>query len=181
MVYILGVDHWLQEYNLVAPCEHLSGEPSKDELIYRRQSKGRFYEIVESLIPKHGFSLLGEECKRGQDTIPRRLADKTGMEYLEIDMAPTEREADGIDKEYERSDDTRSAGYKMRERHMFNKISAALSINCHALIICGAVHLGGLVRLFQAGGMRVLSEDISKEEWVENPIKRGYRLGWYQK
>ena len=30
-------------------------------------------------------------------------------------------------------------------------------------------------------GHAALSEDISKEEWVENSINRGYTLGWYKK
>ena len=66
MVYVLGVDHWLQEYDLVAPGEYLSGEPSEDELIYRRESKARFYGIVEALIVKHRPSLIGKECKKEQ-------------------------------------------------------------------------------------------------------------------
>jgi hypothetical protein len=178
LIHIFGVDHWLQEYELWTRKEYVLGEPSQEELEYRRASKTRFYGIIENLIKTNNFAILGEECSPNQDTIPRRLAEENNLRYLEIDMNQEERDSAGIVPKYQAVPETEMGGYRLREDHMFSKTKGALSDDQDALLVCGANHVEGLRRRFETNRFAVITHDISEEEWAENPIKRAFRGGF---
>jgi hypothetical protein len=74
MIHLLGIDHWLQEYELCSEHELAwDGCKTERERTYRRNGKERFYAIVEDLLRSGCFHLLGEECSADQDTIARDL------------------------------------------------------------------------------------------------------------
>ena len=177
MVHIIGVDHWLQEYELVADGEYSMGEPTEAELAYRRNSKEMFYEIVESHIQNGDFTVLGEECRPLQDTIGRRLAAENSIHYLEIDMLKNERAASGILPNYQDSLEEAIRGIKLREEHMVQKLAAYLG-RTNVLVICGANHIDGLTRLFSEKELSVTSQDVSKEEWAQSPIEKAVGRGF---
>jgi hypothetical protein len=55
MVYILGCDHYLQDYDL----QDYTEEIRKIE----RELKERFYSITEEIIRAKAITFVGEECK----------------------------------------------------------------------------------------------------------------------
>lgn len=180
MVQIVGVDHWLQEWELWTRREYIMGEPSQEELKYRHASKSRFYDLLESLIAKEDIALIAEECREGQDTIPKHLATETELRHVEIDMTSKQREEAGISKEYEEADDTKSRGYALREDWMAKTTVEALNPDQNVLVICGAVHCSGLQERFEANEFEVLVLDVSKEPWARNPILKSMNEGFHE-
>jgi hypothetical protein len=179
MIQIVGVDHWLQEWELWTRREYLLGEPSQDELDYRRASKSKFYDLIENLIATRNFALVGEECREGQDTIPKRLAAEKGLLHAEIDMTSKQREEAGLPQNYKEADDTKQSGYALREDWMAKTTLGALTENQNGLVICGALHCTGLQQRFQSHGFDVEVLDISKEPWTRNPILKSMNEGFH--
>lgn len=68
-----------------------------------------------------------------------------GVNYLKIDMNAAAYKTAEIDKEFERSHDTRSAGCGIRESHMFNTVAATLPTSGSAPVIRGAIRVAGSV------------------------------------
>jgi hypothetical protein len=178
IIQIIGVDHWLQEYEPWTRREYVLGEPSDEEVRYRIASKETFYNLVEGLIKNGHYSLIGEECSAGQDTIPRRLAEENSLRYVEIDMSRTERDEAGIAPTYQAVPELELQGYELREDHMFAKTMAELSADQDAIVICGAIHVCGLQKRFEAIGNAVSVLDISKETWAKNPILKAHEEGF---
>jgi hypothetical protein len=178
MVQIVGLDHWLQEWELWTRREYILGEPSQEELKFRHASKSTFYDLLESLIAKRDFALVAEECREGQDTIPKRLAAEKGLRHFEIDMTSKQREVAGIPKAYEDADDTKAKGYAQREDWMAKTTLDALEENQNGLVICGAIHCSGLQQRFLSQGLEVAVLDVSKEPWARHPILKSMNEGF---
>jgi uncharacterized protein YPO0396 len=180
MIQIVGVDHWLQEWELWTRREYVLGEPSEDELDYRRASKSTFYDLLERLIASAAIAVIAEECREGQDTIPKRLAAEKGIRYSEIDMTTHQRQEAGIAKNYEGAEDTKSEGYALREDWMAKITLDSLEKDRNALVVCGAIHCVGLQQRFEAHGFDVQVLDVSKEPWARNPMLKSMQEGFQE-
>lgn len=108
MIYLLGCDHDLQEYDRTESVDELWAAEFK--------TKERFYQLVKDVIESERIRFVGEECKRGQKTIPRILATELRCGYVEIDMPVEERDRRVIARDYqELGGEGRSRVYKIRE------------------------------------------------------------------
>lgn len=159
MVYLLGCDHYLQEYDRTE---------SIDELwTAEHETKERFYELTKSIIESERIEFVGEECKHDQKTIPRALATELGRRYAEIDMALEERDIRSIPRDYQSlGEDVRTSVYNIREDHMVQRVYSESSIGLRKLIVCGAEHLKGLEARFRQKGEHLTTRDLTKEDWV---------------
>jgi hypothetical protein len=165
MVYLLGCDHYLQEYDRTE---------SLDELWkVERETKEQFYELTKNVIESEGIQFVGEECKKGQKTIPRILATELGCRYAEIDMPIEERDRRGIPRDYQSlGEEVRTSVYNLRENHMLQRVYSESNIGERKLIVCGAEHLKGLeARLRQSEG-QLTKRDLTREDWVLLIYKR---------
>jgi hypothetical protein len=93
-------------------------------------------------------------------------------------MTSTQREEAGLPKNYEEADDTKHAGYVLREDWMAKIALEALTENQNGLVICGALHCTGLQQRFQSHGLGVEVLDVSKEPWARNPILKSMNEGF---
>lgn len=158
-MYLLGCDHYLQEYDRTESVDELWTVEFK--------AKEQFYELVKNVIESERIQFVGEECKRGQKTIPRVLATELRCSYAEIDMPVEERERRGIARDYQRpGEEERSRVYNIREDFMVQRVYSESNLGTPKLIICGAEHLKGLESQFSRGGEQVSKRDLTKEDWV---------------
>src|SRR5579859_4275382 len=159
MVYLLGCDHYLQEYERTEPEDSLW----KSEYA----AKETFYEIGKEIIKAERIQFVGEECRQDQKTIPRALAAELGCSYAEVDMPLEHREKRGIARNYlELGDQERDRVYAMREEYMVGRIYSESAVETRKLIVCGAEHVEGLETRFRASGEEVTTRDLTKEDWV---------------
>ncbi|MGA2387385.1 MAG: hypothetical protein ABSF97_00365 [Candidatus Sulfotelmatobacter sp.] len=159
MVYLLGCDHYLQEYECT--------ESIDDLWAVERKTKEQFYELTKNVIESEHIQFVGEECKHDQKTIPRVLAAELGCGYAEIDMTVEERDNRGIARDYQSlSEDVRTNVYKIREDYMVQRVYSESNIGFRKLIVCGAEHLKGLEARFRQGREQVTKRDLTKEDWV---------------
>jgi hypothetical protein len=168
MVYILGCDHYLQEYEL----QDWQDEIRKIE----RQLKEKFYLVTEEIILNQAIKFIGEECKPGQDTIARKLAMELGRKYAEIDMSSEERERKAIPKGYEKlgSDEQRRCN-ALREDYMLEQAYRESTLETSKLIVCGALHVEGLADRFRERGEDVTTRNLLNEQWCDLPWDRMMR------
>ena len=168
MVYILGCDHYLQEYEL----QDFQDEIRKIE----HELKGKFYALTEEVIRTHCVKFVGEECKPGQDTIPRRLCAELGCKYAEIDMNSEEREKHGIPKNYEKlGNDEQQKCNALREKFMVQRTYSESTVEATRLIVCGALHIEGLAEQFREREPRVIVRSVLNETWWDPPWERMMR------
>ena len=159
MVYLLGCDHYLQEYDRTESIDELWA--------VERKTKEQFYELAKNIIESEQIQFVGEECKQGQKTIPRVLATEHGCSYAEIDMSLAERESRGIARDYQNlGEEERTRVYNLREDHMVQRVYSESGNGLSKLIVCGAEHLKGLEARFRAGTEEVTIRDLTKEDWV---------------
>lgn len=165
MVFLLGCDHYLQEYELTEWDEELrSLEHSSEE---------KFYELTKKIIRDEGIQFVGEECIQNQRTIPRVLASESMCDYAEIDMPLDERERQGIARTYQSMGESeRDRVYAMREQYMVDKVCSNSMFATRKLIICGAEHIKGLNAKFSQLGEQVKARDLTKEDWVLKIYKK---------
>jgi hypothetical protein len=159
MVYLLGCDHYLQEYDRTE---------SVDELwAVERQTKERFYELTKDAMESERIQFIGEECKRNQKTIPRTLATELHCSYAEIDMPVDERARRGIARDYQTlGEEERTRVYNIREDYMVQRVYSESNVGFRKLIVCGAEHLKGLEARFRQVGEQLTTRDLTKEDWV---------------
>jgi hypothetical protein len=170
MIHLLGLDHWLQEYDLYTVRERDLGGATEEESAYRLRGKSRLYDLIEAGLRSGEFQLVAEECSPNQDTIARRLAAENGVAYIEIDMNREEREAAEISPTYlSDSEESKAKGILLRDSHMASKTLGRLGHEENALLVCGSVHLAGLQALLVASGQTVRAENIALEDWATSP------------
>jgi pheromone shutdown protein TraB len=159
MVYLLGCDHYLQEYDRTESIDELWA--------VERETKEQFYELAKNLIESERIQFVGEECRQGQKTIPRVLATELSHSYAEIDMSLEERDSRGIARDYQTlSEEERTQGYKLREDYMVQRVYSESGASLRKLIVCGAEHLNGLEARFRERREEVTTRDLTKEDWV---------------
>jgi hypothetical protein len=165
MVFVLGCDHYLQEYDRTESvdelwrCEH--------------KTKEQFYELTRKIIQAKKIQFVGEECKPNQRTIPRVLASEFDCGYAEIDMPLEERERRGVARNYqELGEQERDRVYVIREGYMVERIYSESTVEMHKLIVCGAEHMKGLLARLAEHGEEPLSRDLTKEDWVLEIYKK---------
>jgi hypothetical protein len=159
MVYLLGCDHYLQEYDLTESIEELC--------VAERKGKGQFYELTKNIIEVKQIQFVGEECRCGQKTIPRALATEFRCNYAGIDMPLEERERRSIPRDYQTlGDEERTRVYRIREEYMVQRVYSESNIDERKLIVCGAEHLSGLESQFLRREEQVTKRDLIKEGWV---------------
>jgi hypothetical protein len=159
MVFLLGCDHYLQEYELTEPNDELRRA--------ERESKEQFYELTKEIIRAEQIQFIGEECMPNQKTIPRVLASELGCDHAEIDMLLDERAKRGIERNYqELGEEVRDRVYAIREEHMVERIYSESSVEMRKLIVCGAEHMKGLHARRAEHGERITFRDLTKEDWV---------------
>lgn len=168
MVYILGCDHYLQNYDLTEPDEEISQ--------IEREIKNEFYELTKEIIQTRSVRFIGEECLPGQKTIPRALAAELGCSYCEIDMALAEREMLGIAKNYQGLDEEeRNRGYSLLEDHMVNGTYSESTVEACKLIVCGAKHLNAVKKKFEQYGETVERRDLLKGDLSGSLYKKRWK------
>jgi len=168
MVYILGCDHYLQEYEL----QGWQDEIRKIE----RQLKEKFYSVTEEIILDQAVKFIGEECKPGQNTIPRKLGTELGCKYAEIDMNSEERERKAIPKGYERlGSDEQKRCNALREDYMLERTYRESTLETSKLIVCGALHVEGLANRFRERGEEATTRNLLNEQWCDLPWDRMMR------
>jgi hypothetical protein len=165
MVYLLGCDHYLQEYDRTESIDELWATELK--------TKKRFYELTKDVISTERIEFVGEECRGGQKTIPRVLAGELGCNYAEIDMPVEERDRRGIARDYQRlGEEERARVYSIRENYMVQRVYSESNVSIRKLIVCGAEHLKGLQSQFLQSGEQVSTYDLTKEDWVLEIYKK---------
>jgi len=165
MVYVLGCDHYLQEYDRTEP----------DDSLWESEcaAKRRFYEIAKGIIEAERIQFVGEECRPDQKTIPRALAAEVRCSYAEIDMAPGDREKRGIARNYqEMGDHERDRVYAIREDHMVERVYSESTVEMRKLLVCGAEHIKGLLTRLVEHGEEPVLRDLTKEDWVLEIYKK---------
>ena len=167
MVYILGSDHYLQDYQL--------GDP-EDVRKIEFDLKHKFYLIVEEIVGTHKIEFIGEECKVGQNTIPRAIAKEVCCKYAEVDMSAIEREKRGIARDYESREDEKARGCALREDYMVGRIYAESNVEARKLIVCGALHIESLAKGCQMRGDDVATRDLTKEAWLAAAYQERFRI-----
>ena len=165
MVYLLGCDHYLQEYDLT--------EPDEEVRTVECTTKKRFYDLTSEIMQREGIQFVGEECKPGQRTIPRVVASECACSYTEIDMPLQERERRGIPRNYQGlGEPERVRGYAMREDFMVERTYSQSTVDTNKLIVCGGEHLKGLETRFAQRGETVVTRNLTSEEWVVEVHKK---------
>jgi len=163
-----GCDHYLQEYEL----QGFQDEIRKIE----RELKGRFHALTEEIIRTHSIKVVGEECKPGQDTVPRRLSAELGCEYAEIDMNSEDREKHGIPKNYEKlGDDQQRRCNALREEFMVERTYSESTVETAKLIVCGALHMEALAQRFREREPQVIVRNVLNEKWWDPPWEKMMR------
>lgn len=133
--------------------------------------KDKFYSILKELIKRHGIKFVGEECKPGQRTIPRALAEELGCTHAEIDMPLEERRNAGIPDDYQTIGGVvLDRAHELREDYML--ICVTRSQADPKLIICGSEHMERLKVRFEALGERVVTRNVTAEPWFDPPYKK---------
>jgi len=165
MVYVLGCDHYLQEYEL----QDWQEEIRKVE----QELKGKFYSLTEEVMRAYAITFVGEECKPAQDTIPRRLATEIGCKYAEIDMGTAERESNGIPRDYEKLGAEEQARCNaLREEYMVKRTYSESTVEEAKLIVCGARHIEALASRFRDREREVIMRNALNEKWWDPPWER---------
>ena len=165
MIYLLGCDHYLQDYDRTESVDELSAVEFK--------TKEQFYELTKNVIEMERIQFVGEECKPGQKTIPRALATERGCSYAEIDMPIEERHKRGIARDYQRlGGEEQSRVYNIREDYMVQRVYSESNLAMRKLIVCGAEHLAGLESRFLRSGEQVFKRDLIREDWVLEIYKK---------
>jgi hypothetical protein len=137
MVFVLGCDHYLQEYELTESNEELCR--------VERKTEEQFYELTKEIIQAEEIEFISEERMPNQKTIPRVLASELDCDYAEIDIALEEREKRGIARNYqELGEQERDRVYAVREEYMVERMYSESTIETRKLIVCGAEHVKGL-------------------------------------
>jgi hypothetical protein len=165
MVYLLGCDHYLQEYDRTESIDELWAVEFK--------AKEQFYELTKNVIESERIQFVGEECRRGQRTIPRVVATELGCSYAEIDMPIEERNRRGISREYQSlGEEERNRVYNIREDYMLQEVYSKSNVCMRKLIVCGAEHSRGLELRFSRHGEQISKRDLTKKNWVLEIYKR---------
>jgi hypothetical protein len=165
MVYLLGCDHYLQEYDRTESADELWAVEIK--------TKEKFYELVKNVVESERIQFVGEECKRGQKTIARVLATELQCSYAEIDMPIEERDRRGIARDYQKlGEEERNRVYNVREEYMVQSVYSESSVDTRKLIVCGAEHLKGLESRFLRTVEQVSKRDLRIEDWVLEVYKK---------
>lgn len=115
MVYLLGCDHYLQEYERTESVDELWAAEHK--------TKEQFYELTKNVIGAERIQFIGEECRHDQKTIPRVLANELACGYAEIDMPVEERDRRGVARDYQSlGEGVRTSVYNIREDYIVQKV-----------------------------------------------------------
>jgi hypothetical protein len=158
MIYILGCDHNLQNYDLTEHDEEIAK--------IERLTKEKFYELTKEIVVSNEISFVGEECKQGQETIPRAIAGELACAYAEIDMTSEERASCDIARNYQAlGQQEKDRVYVLREDYMVERTYSESTFDVRKLIVCGAEHLKGLQKRFELRGENVRAQDLTREEW----------------
>lgn len=80
-------------------------------------------------------------------------------------MPWAEREKFGIDKNYDKSRESRSRAYSLFEDFMFEQVQTNRLDDDNILIICGSYHVRGLASRFKQAGDDVVTEDTYDANW----------------
>jgi hypothetical protein len=164
-VHVWGIDHYFQNYEL----KEWMDECRKIEV----DIKGRFYKELETAIGEEKISVIAEECKKDEKTIPRALACEQKCEFREIDMPLDVRRANGIPDDYEqRGDEEKLRGYLVREQHMFAKAVENLTADTNLLVVCGTEHMQRIADTFSQAGHEVVIRNVATESWFDPPYRR---------
>jgi len=161
MIFIFGVDHYMQNYDLTSTVKEWED--------VERLIKERFYNEIQKMIREKQIGLIAEECKEGT------LAAEEDCKYLEIDMPMKLRRAVGIADDYEKRDEERLHGYQLREKHMYQKLAEAITLNDRVLVICGREHLTKLRDLLIQTNYPVCTRDMTSEDWFDPPWEKAKR------
>ncbi|HVP43058.1 MAG TPA: hypothetical protein VMS96_06475 [Terriglobales bacterium] len=167
-VFVVGLDHWLQPYDL----QEYADDARREE----RKIKGQFYEFLDDLIKKEKISFVGEECRPGEKTIPRELARENRCEYGEIDMPQDLRRAANIPEDYEQHQGAvRDRGISLREDYMVKRFRELKTMDGPGLVICGAEHIPGLEKLLACNGDKVFTTDVRAAAWYDTILNKFLR------
>jgi hypothetical protein len=156
-LYIVGLDHFLQ--NLEARCLTEAGK------IDEAQQKNELSKFLNGIIQHNRVRLVAEEGKPDRACLGFVLSEQNGAEHIDITMPIADREKHGIrTPDYDRSEETRKAAYKVFEQYMFERVREK---HAHdgALVMVGRRHLPGLAALFTAAGCEVSPYDINDYGW----------------
>jgi hypothetical protein len=165
VIHIFGVDHWLQPANVT--------DMGDDATRLAIENKRAFATTLEIVVRHGSAGLVGEECKPGEDTIARRLADRHQWAYVMVDMPEAERTRQNIPPNYANTFKNNPAElarcHSAREQYMFDQIRCNRRTKPDIVVICGVLHLDPLRRLFVSAGDTVDPQDLTKATWFKPP------------
>jgi hypothetical protein len=119
----------------------------------------RFQELIGSVVDENEIGFIGEEAKQGERSIAEEIAAGRGIRYANIDIPlvvqrkihnqpPKVLNEENLEWEsLLKSDKYAKAWSLVREFHMYQCFLEALAPNEPALLICGRLHVLGLVEL----------------------------------
>jgi hypothetical protein len=129
-------------------------------------------DLLRKIIEEAEVELVAEEGKLDDSGLGTILAKEIGKSHIDITMPIIEREKRGVKTpDYDESDSTRNAAYRIFEQYMFEKVQA--ENGKVVLIMVGRRHLKELVRLFTAAGCDVKAYDINDCDWYLGIPKEG--------
>ena len=173
-VVVVGVDHFLQ--NIEGFCLTTDGKG------WEEKQKGALKARLEGLICENKVQLVAEEAKLDGNSVGKELADAQRCKYYNLTMPWEERTKHGIEKDYDRSAETREVAYRVFERFMFDVVQGSREGVTGILIICGSFHMKNVAALFATAGDEVLSDDTTLADWYRGrPIESaGGVTGFYK-
>jgi hypothetical protein len=163
-IQIFGLNHFLQNPGLVS----LTRPGIADELEQKNHLRKKLSEIIAT----GKIELVAEEAKLDVSCLGYSLAREFAIGYANITMPIPEREKQGVKTpDYDRTDVTRKAAYKIFEAFMFERIKAHNSAT--TLVMCGRRHYRALGNLFESGGDDVRLYDIFDCAWYRGVPQEG--------
>lgn len=173
-VYILGIDHFLQDPETRCLTEEGKGS--------ERDQKHQLELLLRQIIENEHIDFVAEEGKLDGMGTGAHLSREFGIEYADITMPWGIREECGVSHDYDSQENTRKIAYRIFEDYMLKVIQERAAHAKGVLVICGCYHIAGLSRSFAEKGELIAVKDIRELGWYKGrPMESndGTLLGHY--
>jgi hypothetical protein len=168
-ILVIGVDHFLQKPGSL--CATPSGKESETK------QKKALRARLEALIAEHKVELVAEEAELHRDCLGKQLASAHACRYCNLTMPLNERAKCNIEKDYNKTSETRESAYRVFEAFMFRAVQDARQEATGVLVLCGLYHMNHLAELFSETDEEVIVEDTTQASWYRGrPWESGGKM-----
>jgi hypothetical protein len=144
----------------------------KDAEKMAAEHKKHFKERLGELAATRKVTFIGEEAEQNVPTIASTLS----IEWKNIDMPPSERQARGIPDDYagnlDYPADKRVGWQTEREQFMFEDVQGHRGTATSIMLVCGSEHVDNLEKKFTAADDIVTKEDVTQQVWFDSFVSQ---------